>query len=185
MRKKRGIFKKVYRIIRGNKKNKKNIKKQMPTCDLCGKEAPLLRVQLEGAEVAACKSCASHGRVLGHVKNSSPAARGSKARQMSVKEPDEEIIVPNYAALIRTAREKRDVRQEDFAKQINEKLSALHKIETGFLTPSLELAKKLEKVLSIKLIEKVSIAEIIPKAEKSGGMTIGDVLKIKMKREER
>ena len=54
---------------------------------------------------------------------------------------------------IRNKRDELGLKQEDFAKMLNEKESIIHKLETGEFKPSLKLAKKLEKKFGLKLIE--------------------------------
>ena len=69
--------------------------------------------------------------------------------------------------------------QYDFAKKITEKVSVVHKMETGSFEPSLKLARKLQKVLGVRLIVVEEVEEFKPKSESSGGMTLGDMLKKK------
>ena len=57
----------------------------------------------------------------------------------------------------------------------------LHKIEQGSLKPSLELAHKLEKLLSLKLTDYMDAEYEVTKTEKTGALTIGDLIKIKKK----
>ena len=73
--------------------------------------------------------------------------------------------------------------QKQFAKHTNLKESIIHKIETGSFEPSLKMARKLEKVLKVKLIEeKEEEVEIKPKSNEkpsSEGMTLGDFIKVR------
>lgn len=64
-------------------------------------------------------------------------------------------LIENYGEIIRNARIKMGISQEELAKQISEKLTIIKKIEQGTFKPSIELARKLEKFLKIKIIEKV------------------------------
>lgn len=64
-------------------------------------------------------------------------------------------LIENYGEIIRKARMKMGISQEELAKQISEKLTIIKKIEQGTFKPSIELARKLEKFLKIKIIEKV------------------------------
>lgn len=64
-------------------------------------------------------------------------------------------IVENYGEIIRNARMKIGLSQEEFAKQLSEKITIIKRIEQGNFKPSIELARKIEKFLKIKLIEKV------------------------------
>ena len=72
------------------------------------------------------------------------------------------------------------LKQEDFANKINEKVSLIHHIETGRHEPSIELTRKLERFLRIKLI--VEHEETHDTAKKEGrpeSFTLGDFIKIK------
>ncbi|MBI5072318.1 TIGR00270 family protein, partial [Candidatus Woesearchaeota archaeon] len=111
------------------------------------------------------------------------ASRNSFFRQ-KVQEPQIiEQIVEEYALKIKQAREKRKLNQEEFAKMLNERESVLHNIEAGKQKPSMELAKKLEKVLGIVLIEVIKPDEITAEKQDSprpkGPLTIGDMLLMK------
>ncbi len=124
-------------------------------CDLCGSTKNLVRAKIEGTELIVCQECAKFGTVLGPIKT-----KPEKPKQEPVKQPtkpsiEEEILIinPDYPAIIKKAREKLGLKQSEFAKLIKEKESVVHKLETGELEPSIKLAKKLEHVLKIKLIE--------------------------------
>ena len=111
-------------------------------CDLCGKEAPLFRAVVEGVELNACQVCSRFGKKLGHLSK----PRAVETKRTIKREPLElvETIVPDFAQKIKTAREKMGMKQEDFAKKLNEKTSIIHKIETGSFAPPMPLAKKLQ-----------------------------------------
>lgn len=140
---------------------------------MCGKETMLFKAIIEGSELNVCKSCGGFGRVM----------RTFKPRFEQKKEPKKEIInslVPNFAQLIKQSREKRNMTQEEFAKLLNEKSSILQKIETGHFIPTLDTAKKFERLLKIKLVETIEEAKIDDvKKTKSDVLTIGDIIKLK------
>ena len=89
-------------------------------------------------------------------------------------------IVPDFAKLIRAAREKTGMNQAAFAQKLNEKESIIQKLESGAITPPVSLARKLEKTLRITLVT-IEKDEQAPseRAKKSGPLTIGDLIKIK------
>ena len=96
--------------------------------------------------------------------------------------PEEEkisLLVDDYPQIIKKSRESIGLTQKDFANKINEKESVIHKIETGTLEPSLELAKKLEKFLKIKLIEEHEESHEKFKKSKEEGFTLGDFIHVK------
>jgi len=153
----------------------------MPNCEICGQETELVIAEIEGMDMSVCHKCAQFGQI----KNI-PKIKTELSKKISHKpihsEPHLEIIetiVPDYSQKIKKARERLDLNQEDFAKKINEKESLLHKMETGSFEPSLPLAKKLEKLLGIKLIQKVEEEKIVSSKISSEGLTIGDLIKKK------
>ena len=114
-------------------------------CELCGKETELFTAVVEGSQMQVCSQCGTHGKVLQRVK---PPIKRAIVKQ----EAPTERIVSDYAELIRTARENQGLTQKDFALKITVKESLVHKMETGHYEPPIDLAKKLEKILHIKLI---------------------------------
>jgi len=146
-----------------------------------GKEA-LVRAEIEGSLLVVCPACARFGKVLGRVRQPEPPKAKPTAAVVQAKPEAQEAVVPQYAQLIRNAREKSGLTQKDFAKKVNEKESILAKFETGKMEPPLETARKLEKILKIKLVEQHTEEELQMikgmKGKSPGGLTIGDVLKL-------
>lgn len=150
-------------------------------CDLCGRTTDdLVKSVIEGVPLDACKDCAKFGKVI-----SQPIRPGAKEQarrfQNSQKEEKSEMIVEDYAELVKKKREAMGFTQKDFASRLNEKETMIHKIETGSFMPPLPLAKKLEKVLGIKLIEEYSENQELIKPAKREGFTLGDFIKVKGK----
>ena len=151
-------------------------------CDLCGSEERLFRTWIEGTELSVCKKCAGFGKILGPVKEDIKVEEKKAAKIEKEVFPDMiEIITPSFTKKIRKKREELGLNQKEFAKKISEKESIVHKMETGEFTPSIDAAKKLEKILGIKLIEEYE--EEHDKAAKGSSreLTVGDLIKIKKK----
>lgn len=145
----------------------------MASCEMCGKETPLFKAVIEGSELNVCKSCGGFGRVM---KTFKPRFE----QKQELKKENIESLVPNFAQLIKQAREKRNMTQEEFAKLLNEKSSILHKIETGHFIPTIDAARKFERLLKIKLVESIEEEQIEDvKKTKSDVLTIGDIIKLK------
>ena len=144
----------------------------MPPCELCGKDTQLIAAIVEGTQLNTCQGCGKFGKILRRPVAPKPVVKLEK------KEPVE-VVTGNYAALIRTAREKAGMTQKDFAKLLNEKESVLQKVENGAFTPPISMARKLEKLLKIKLVEIEEEEKTSSQAKKSGPLTIGDILKIR------
>jgi len=152
-------------------------------CDMCGKEDQLFKTEIEGTMMNVCKNCASYGKVVGRLAIEQPFIEPEVEQTIirSSKPIPIEIIVTNFASLIKSAREKKDLKQEEVAKLINEKESVLHHVESGKSIPDLTLARKLEKFFSIKLIEQYVDQPTAKAAGLKGkeGMTLADVALIK------
>jgi putative transcription factor len=157
-------------------------------CDMCSSEDKVYRIELEGSMLNVCEKCASYGRVIGKLKQEEPP-KAKKKQELQAKEElakakkeaeTIQLIVPNYPELVRKAREKLGLKQEDFAKKLNERESVIHKLESGLMKPSIDLARKLERFLKIKLVEEVDTEAGSSglKAKGSDGLTIGDLIKI-------
>ncbi|MEM4196187.1 MAG: helix-turn-helix domain-containing protein, partial [Methanothermobacter sp.] len=89
-------------------------------------------------------------------------------------------VVEDYGEIIRAERESRGWSREDLAERINEKVSVINRIESERMEPDIKLARKLEKLLKIKILEKFEAGEE-EKIEGGGfrGATIGDIARIK------
>ncbi len=152
----------------------------MSNCDLCGKEAQLVGAVVEGSMMHVCKRCTSYGNV---VKIPEVKHKTKERIKKIIKEPEEvSLIVQDYAGRIKQAREQMKLTQEELAKKLNEKESFLHKIEQGKQEPPLALAKKLEHVLGVKIIESYHEEGANPIELANEGLTIGDLIKIKRKK---
>tara|TARA_Y100000310_G_C20416127_1_gene684408 strand:- start:309 stop:737 length:429 start_codon:yes stop_codon:yes gene_type:complete len=141
----------------------------MMACDMCGVNEKLFRARVEGTMLTVCSNCAKHGTIIEEIKQ-------KRAPLPQVEEP-EELLVADYAKRIRDARGNE--KQEDFAKKINEKESLLKHWETGKAEPTLAQARKLEKSLSISLIETDSTEYTPTQHEEGKALTIGDILKVR------
>jgi putative transcription factor len=82
--------------------------------------------------------------------------------------------------VIREAREKKGWSREDLGEKIYEKVSVIHRLESGKMVPDLKLARKLEKTLKVTLLEKTEEAQLDDlKGSNMRKATIGDIARIK------
>ena len=152
-------------------------------CDLCGKvEEELNRTLIEGVELSVCRDCSKFGKFLAPVRRFSPKEQHGmmqRAQSQSSKEEKIEILVENYADLIKKKRESMNLSQKDFALKLNEKESTIHHIETGTFEPPIGTIQKLEKFLGIRLVEEHEEKHESVKKSKEEVFTLGDFIKIK------
>jgi putative transcription factor len=150
-------------------------------CDMCGVDTELVLAQIEGTNLNVCNKCARYGKIIQKKQNLRPNIFKKNNNTRFKKEEKEILILEDYPSKIRNSREKRKLTQEQFAKMLNEKTSLIQSLENGKIEPSEKLARKLEKILKIKLIEEIknNIKTEYTNPNKKGPLTIGDLLKIK------
>jgi Predicted transcription factor, homolog of eukaryotic MBF1 len=162
----------------------------MVRCELCRAEirGAIYKIVFEGAELFVCPRCA-RGRTVVAVLNLSQGSKGQAARKtMAARKPrapeaDEYVVVERYGEIVRRARESMGLTREALAAMVGEKESTIRRIEAEQLEPTLELARKLERVLRVKLLERVSegVAGFDDLGENYRGysLTLGDVAEFK------
>lgn len=157
----------------------------MPGCEMCGREGDLIPAEVEGVELKLCPKCTKYGKVKGRKEHFSNFS--SKPKPI-LKESPEFKIIANFSELIRSARENSKLSQEDFARFLNERESIVAKWESGTLSPGLDIARKLERALGVKLVEKEEQSVIdklaSEKKEKRNAdeFTLGDFIKVRKRK---
>ena len=143
------------------------------SCDLCGKKGPTKLTRIEGVAYDARESCARHGEAIKTV---------APRKQFSRHNPDEQLILRNNAPkLLRDARSRSGKTQSDLAKELGVKESEWQSWESGSRSPTVALAKRIEKHLHISLLQEDVTENIgLGVGGSSGaGLTIGDLIKRK------
>ncbi|MBU5690192.1 MAG: TIGR00270 family protein [Candidatus Aenigmarchaeota archaeon] len=130
----------------------------------------MVKVIIEDAIVEVCNSCSSYGQKIAEIAK--PVVEQSKN-----KEDDDFEFVDNFGEIIKNAREKVGISRKDFAEKIKQSEKLIKKIESGDLKPDFELARKIEKELGIKILEKAD-SNYQKKDYKKSELTIGDVVEI-------
>lgn len=157
-------------------------------CEICGtniKGNPI-RVTVEGTVLDVCIKCSQYGKPQDKwtpvSRKMAPTERVIVTHRPKRDAFDrlEDEILPDYAQVIKKARESQGLTIEDLASRMMEKATLIRKIEREELIPEDTVRKKLETTLNIKLTEKVS-----SKDQRSGGFirgtTLGDVAIIRKK----
>lgn len=164
-------------------------------CEMCGKEVPRLRkVMVDGTTLEVCNECARFGQdAVREAPVAEPPATGPAAvatppvrappvhhgKRKDALSAGEMELAEDYNKRIIQGRRKKDMTQEDLAKRLNEKKSVISRLETGEMRPSDNLIKRLEKVLEIKLMERVEFQmEPSKRQVGSGGVTLGDLIRM-------
>ncbi len=147
---------------------------------MCGKGEVNVIAHIEGVELSVCQNCAKYGKILRIIRADIPQSKQGRAHYQGQREGEQiEMVVEDFGSRIRQKREQLKLTQQEFAKMLNEKESAIHHLENGSQRPSLDMAKRLERVLKIKLveIEKEVVQEKVK--SKSDSFTLGDFIKVK------
>ena len=161
-------------------------------CDLCGKETDVLyEIVIEGTRLNVCKDCSSFGKVVRvkKVSDKEGLKKEEKSKGLRTKHHEEKpekifVLIPNFGSVIKKKRESIGLKQEQFAKVLSIKESLLHKIETSSFEPPLDLARKLEKLLNIKLVEEVSDEPLSNVKTTKKTLTLGDLMKIRKRKKD-
>ena len=157
----------------------------MTKCELCGMKDARYKSEIEGTIMFVCEDCARFGQTKS-MANVKMVVEDRKKPEF--KDPDY-LFLPNYGQTVKSARERMGLKQEELAKKLNERESLLHQIESEHFKPGVELARKLEKNLHIKIIEEITETEETENARKdirptkpTGPLTLGDMMDMKQKK---
>lgn len=132
----------------------------MTVCEVCGTKivGEELQVEIDGATLVVCARCAKLGKPvkqLFSVSSPSHANPGRVYRKPEQIIADDSLIVrEDFPAVIRNTRTSMGLTQEQLGMKVNEKSSVIAKLETGRLKPSIQLARKLENLMKIHLLER-------------------------------
>ena len=169
-------------------------------CEICGRELKTdiycRTVVLDGITMTICLQCyrrlAKQGRIRAVEKSSTRSAQSrvtSKTKAVGVKWSKTNVsrrvlenmyeIVEDYAKRIKSAREKMGWSQKALAQRVKVSENIIKRIETGRLKPSIDLARHLEKVLGIVLLEPIVEEYTKYSSSDEDYLTIGDIIKFR------
>lgn len=141
-------------------------------CEMCGNESECHDAIVEGVMLKVCNECGKYGKAI-KIEHREII----ESKEIVFKENIEEVV-DNYSMIVKEAREKLGLKQEEVAFKIAEKESIIHAIESGKLRPSLDVARKLEKFFHINLVEIYKEEKKTKKINfKDTDVTIGDLIK--------
>ncbi|PIZ52034.1 TIGR00270 family protein [Candidatus Woesearchaeota archaeon CG_4_10_14_0_2_um_filter_33_13] len=126
----------------------------MAVCEMCGKDAYLSSVNVEGVELKVCPNCSKYGTKNPSLERRFNSRDRFKQDKSSNRQEVEWKIIENFSILLKKARDEKHFTQEQFAKFINERESVLQKWENGDLKPRIDVARKLEQILNLNLVVK-------------------------------
>jgi len=159
-------------------------------CEICGSKIYGLskRIILEGSKLLVCMKCSSLGepdinterypsrtkrRTLG-----TPVKKRTGESRLP-REVEELEVAEDFPKMIKEAREKKKMSQQDLARTVKERLSIIQKIELGKMTPDLRISRALEHTLRIKLLLPRNETPVETDKPDQTGLTLGDVIQYK------
>ncbi len=152
-------------------------------CEVCGARIAgrPYRALVDGVEMVLCASCYLKLTRSGRAK---PVPRRQERSLRKVRPPRPRRItlelydiVEDYDERIRRAREAKGWTRAALAQKLRISEAMLRKIESGKMKPSIDLAKRIESLLKIKILEPVEIEEDEDYYSKEPGtLTLGDVV---------
>ncbi len=124
-------------------------------CEICGKPIygkPIL-IEVDGAYLKVCSSCAKFGKVVQERKVSNRKAMNVVTKPVEKRSDSVEDyeLIENYGKVIKEIREKLNMTQEELGRKIGIKPSLLAKIEQEAIIPDIQTLTKLELSLKVKL----------------------------------
>lgn len=139
-------------------------------CEMCG--APIAgrpyHAIVDGVEMVLCAGCYLKLSKSGRAKLVSQLRaegkppeerRGGRAAGAGAKRIDEYELVEDYAERVRSAREARGWTTAALAQRLRISEALLRKIEQGKVKPSVDLARRIESVLRVRLLERAEYEE--------------------------
>jgi len=107
----------------------------------------------------------------------------SKSRRSSGVRLDDMELIEDFAKIIRAARQKKNISQDELAQRVGESISTLKSIESGRQKPTEKTIRGLERELEISLLEPLGTVPIKVGKAQSGtaGPTLGDRVIVKKK----
>ncbi|MCL4362949.1 multiprotein bridging factor aMBF1 [Candidatus Marsarchaeota archaeon] len=146
----------------------------MEDCELCGRQAETVYVALvEDVELRVCPKCAKGKKIISSEGHSMSRKGATAVKTEKGEEPE---LIEDYGHVIKEARERLKMPLKVLAEMINEKETFLNRVEAQRTTPPEALVRKLEKTLSIKLIEQEKAGESGRTGAKGEKATLGDFI---------
>lgn len=165
-------------------------------CEICGRETiSLYEVIYKGRRGLVCIDCMDKYGLVRIKRVNEPFTSRLKPKASSFSKPSHSSrrkkyaslnlskenfeLVEEYGNLIRRGREKLGLTQSDLARELKVKVSYIKKLEAGVLPPTLDIAKKLERILGISLFREVKEENyLVPTSgDEDFSITIGDLIR--------
>ncbi|BCU70598.1 multiprotein bridging factor aMBF1 [Stygiolobus caldivivus] len=152
-------------------------------CELCG--SPIrgngITVLFEGSIITVCPACYARIKKSAKITDLPKKPQSKKSIKPSMPKVNNEVeleVVDDYYKLIKEARERLKLTQQQLALQLKVSENIIKRFESGKLKPTIQQAKQLEKLLGVKLL--VPVEEGGEEEEETDfNLTLGDVAHIR------
>lgn len=141
-------------------------------CELCGKVMDRYHeVIIDGVTMKVCHDCAKYGKevtkrvvtvqvertsqnmqrqTMIHIPSPPPPRRKASDSTEDLEEP-----IIDFGKVIKKRREEMGLSQEELASKLQEKKNLVAKIEREEMKPNREIARKIDRLMGIRILEKV------------------------------
>ncbi len=143
-----------------------------------------ITVVYEGSVITVCDSCYSKIRKFAKIYEEKPKKTQVVRQQTQNVNKKTEVdieIADDYYKIIKAARERLGLTTKQLADKMRVSENIIKRFEQGKLKPTIEQAKDLEKILSVKLLYTIS-GEETQEGGKNFELTLGDVVNIREKK---
>ena len=93
----------------------------MTNCELCGNNIAGFQTEIEGTMMNVCEDCSKFGKIK---SKSSVKVIVTESKKVEIQEP-EYVFLQGYGSLVKNARERLKLKQEEMAKKLNVRESLL------------------------------------------------------------
>ncbi|AWR97251.1 TIGR00270 family protein [Acidianus sulfidivorans JP7] len=139
-------------------------------------------VVYEGSVITVCSSC--YAKIKKHAKIyegkvNTRIVDSTKNKKESIQYKNQEIeieIVDDYYKIIKEARERMGLTTKQLAEKMKVSENIIKRFEQGKLKPTIDQAKVLEKILSIKILYSSAQNTEDFKSQKNLDLTLGDIV---------
>lgn len=155
-------------------------------CEMCG--APIAGrpyyAIVDGVEMILCASCylklsrSGRAKLVRRPQSESLQKAIERIRRVERRRVEEYEVVEDYAERIRRAREAKGWTTAALAQRLRISESLLRKIEQGKMKPSIDLARRIESILKIKILEPAEYEEEEVESEEFYP-TLGDIVVVR------
>lgn len=153
-------------------------------CEMCGSliRGKPFKALVDGTEMILCANCYNKlmksGRALPAPERKIEQKKAEKPKK-TFKSVDQFEIIEGYGEEIRKGRESKGWTQAVLAQKLKISEASLKKIESEKVKPSIDLAKKIEQILKVRVLQPVEFDEGEESSLSPDKVTFGDVVVVR------